>query len=264
MTDKRLLAAGAAAIGIAVTGSVTLWAPWSATAVTSHPSAPGHPARAASHIARGATGYEPRLDPADFSTVIDNPYFPLPVGRRLVYKGVKDGQTQIDVVTVTRRTRLTAEGIRARVVTDVATHDGKVLERTADWYAQDREGNVWYVGERTASYEPDGTVDTSGSWEAGVDDGEPGIVMPAHPRVPMAYRQEYLRGEAEDTAWIVRGYGRVTVPYGTFRHALTTLEATRLEPGLYDKKIYAPGIGIVVERALTGPRETARLVRVSG
>jgi hypothetical protein len=247
--SKRLAALGAAVVA---TASVALWSPWSAAAGSSGAAAVG-------------AGYEPRLDPANFTTHIDNPWFPLPVGRVLVYKGVKDGQIQTDVVTVTNRTRLVAEGIRARVVTDVATtKDGRVLERTQDWYAQDRQGNVWYVGERTASYEADGTVDTSGSWEAGVNDGEPGIVMEARPRVPDSYRQEYLPGEAEDTAWVVRTYGYVRVPYGTFRHVLTTLEATRLEPGLYDKKIYARGIGIVLERALTGPRETARLVAVHG
>jgi hypothetical protein len=240
---RRVGAGAVAAAALATT--VVVWSPWSASA-------------------GGGAGYEPVLHPRDFSTRITNPYFPLPVGRRLVYRGVKDGHKQKDVVTVTRRTRKVAEGIRARVVTDVATHNGKLLEKTADWYAQDKAGNVWYVGERTAAYMPNGTVDRSGSWEAGVHDGEPGIVMKAHPRIPMAYRQEYLRGKAEDTAWVVRTNGTVTVPYKTFHHILVSLESARIEPGLYDKKIYARGIGIVSETALTGPPETARLVRVSG
>ena len=234
-----------AAAAVVVAATVVVWGPWSASAGD-----------------RG--GYEPVMRAGDFSTRITNPYFPLPLGRRLIYRGVKDGKTQKDVVTVTRRTRLVAEGIRARVVTDVATHNGVLLEKTADWYAQDENGNVWYVGERTAAYNPDGTVDTSGSWEAGVHDAEPGIVMKAHPRIPVAYRQEYLRGEAEDTAWVVRTNGTVTVPYRTFHAVLTTLEATRIEPGLYDKKVYARGVGIVSETALTGPRETANLVSVIG
>lgn len=228
-----------------VVASAVVWGPWSASAGSRR-------------------GYEPVLHASDFSTRISNPYFPLPVGRKLIYRGVKDGQTQKDVVTVTRRTRLVAEGIRALVVTDVATHNGKLLEKTADWYAQDKDGNVWYLGERTAAYNPDGTVDRSGSWEAGVKDAEPGIVMKARPHIPVAYRQEYLHGEAEDTAWIVRTQGTVTVPYGTLHRILVTLEATRVEPGLYDKKIYAPGIGIVSETAITGPPEIARLVRVIG
>ena len=216
--------------------------------------------------ARSASGssYEPVLDPANFSTTIDNPYFPLPVGRVLVYRGIKDGQTQDDRVTVTTQTKTVAEGITARVVTDVATHDGQLLEKTSDWYAQDKQGNVWYLGEDTAAYLPNGKVDTSGSWEAGVHDAEPGIVMEANPQIPDAYRQELLAGQAEDTAWIVDRGGSVTVPYGTLKNALTTLEATRLEPGAYDQKVYAPGLGIVREEALTGPAELAELVSVSG
>jgi hypothetical protein len=216
--------------------------------------------------ARSASGssYEPVLDPANVSTTIDNPYFPLPVGRTLVYRGVKDGQTQEDRVTVTNRTKTVAEGITARVVTDVATHDGQLLEKTSDWYAQDDKGNVWYLGEDTAAYLRSGKVDTSGSWEAGVHDAEPGIVMEANPQIPDAYRQEYLAGQAEDTAWIVDRGGSTTVPYGTLRNVLTTLEATQLEPGAYDQKVYAPGIGIVREQALTGPAEFAELVSVTG
>ena len=82
--------------------------------------------------------------------------------------------------------------------------------------------------------------------------GEPGLIMEAAPKVPDAYRQEYLAGQAEDTAWIVGGTNSLTVPYGTVRHVLTSLEATRIEPGLYDKKVYAPGIGIVLEQQRNG------------
>jgi len=209
------------------------------------------------------SGYEPVLDPANFVAVIDNPYYPLPVGRTLVYEGIKDGQTQQDTVTVTAQTKV-IEGITATVVSDVSTHDGTVLEKTFDWFAQDKQGNVWYLGEDTAALLPNGKTDTSGSWEAGVQDAEPGIVMEAHPQIPDAYRQEYLAGVAEDTAWVVQLGGTVTVPYGKVRNTLTTLEATRVEPGLYDQKIYAPGIGMVLEQALTGPTEFAKLVRVTG
>jgi hypothetical protein len=237
---RKLFAAFAVA-AIAVT--ITVWAPWASGAGSS---------------------YEPVLDPADFTTTIDNPYFPLPVGRTLVYQGVKDGQSQVDTVTVTNQTKLVAEGIRARVVTDVATHDGAKLEETSDWYAQDDQGNVWYVGEDTKHFLPNGKVDTSGSWEAGVHDAEPGMVMEANPQIPDAYRQEFLSNQAEDTAWVVERGGSVTVPYATLKNALTTLEATRLEPDAYDQKIYAPGIGIVREQALTGAPEFAELVSVSG
>jgi hypothetical protein len=197
-------------------------------------------------------------------SVIDNPYYPLPVGRVLVYKGVRDGRKQIDTVTVTDRTKV-LEGITATTITDVAkTPTGKLLEKTTDWYAQDDQGNVWYLGENTKAYDPDGTVDTSGSWQAGVNDGEPGIIMEANPQIPDAYRQEYLKGEAEDTAWITGRGGSLTVPYGTVHQVLTSLEHTALEPEVVDMKIYAPGLGIVMEQAIAGGQEVARLVKVTG
>ena len=232
---------------VAIAATIAVWAPWASSAGSGN-----------------TPPYEPVLDPANFTTTIDNPYFPLPVGRTLVYRGVKDGQTQEDRVTVTDQTKTVAEGITARVVTDVATHDGTLLEKTSDWYAQDKQGNVWYVGEATAAYRPTGKVDTSGSWEAGVDNAEPGLVMKAKPQIPDAYRQEFLSGEAEDTAWIVGTSGSATVPAGTFENVLTTLEATRIEPGAYDRKVYAPGVGMIREEALTGDREYAELVSVSG
>jgi len=217
----------------------------------------------ASNARASGSDYEPALDPANFVTVIDNPYFPLPVGRTLVYEGVKDGQSQIDTVTVTDQTRV-IEGITARMVSDISTHDGALLEKTFDFYAQDKQGNVWYLGEDTTAFLANGKTDTSGSWMAGVHDAEPGIIMEANPQIPDAYRQEFLVGQAEDTAWVVERGGTVTVPYGRLRNTLTTLEATRIEPGLYDLKVYAPGIGIVLEQSLAGPTETSNLVSVTG
>ncbi|MGA9160973.1 MAG: hypothetical protein WB297_08950 [Actinomycetota bacterium] len=209
------------------------------------------------------TTYAPVLDPTDFVEAIDNPYFPLPVGRTLVYTGTKDEQRQTDRVTVTDRKKVIL-GIMATVVRDVARHHGTLLEKTFDFYAQDDQGTVWYLGEDTTAFEPNGKTDTSGSFVAGVDGAQPGIVMPSDPQIPDAYRQECLAGEAEDTAWVVAIGGSVRVPYGSVRHALTTLEATRIEPGAYDRKVYGPGVGIVSELALTGGNEFAKLVSVSG
>ena len=209
------------------------------------------------------SAYEPVLDPAHFVSVIDNPYFPLPVGRTLIYRGIKDGQTQVDRVHVTSRTRV-IEGITATTITDVSKHGRTLLEKTVDWYAQDDQGNVWYLGENTKAYESNGTIDTSGSWLAGVNDAEPGIVMEANPQVPDAYRQEYLKGQAEDTAWIVGRGGSRTIAYGTIHHLLRSLEVTRIEPRVIDEKVYAPGVGIATERALAGPPEVATLVKVIG
>lgn len=209
------------------------------------------------------SGYEPVLDPANFVKVIDNPYYPLPVGRLLVYKGVREGVTQTDRVRVTHQTKV-IEGITATVETDVATHHGKLLEKTFDYYAQDKQGNVWYLGENTKAYGPNGKVDTSGSWMSGVHDGEPGIIMEAHPHVPHAYRQEFLAGQASDMAWIVKRGGSQKLPFKTVKHVITSIEFTSLEPHVIDQKVYAPGYGIVIERSAEGPLETAILTKVVG
>ena len=202
-TMRKLSAAFAVA---AIAATIAVWAPWASGAGSS---------------------YEPVLDPADFTTTIDNPYFPLPVGRTWVYQGVKDGQSQVDTVIVTNHTKLVAEGITARVVTDVATHDGAKLEETSDWYAQDDQGNVWYLGEDTKQYLPNGKVDTSGSWEAGVHDAEPGMVMEANPQIPDAYRQEFLSNQAEDTAWVVE---RGSLGHGPVRDAQECADDARGNP----------------------------------
>src|SRR5437764_5146374 len=239
---RRMLAGLMAA---AIAGTVTMWAPWSVAGASRR------------------AGYEPVLNPADFVRKVTNPYFPLPVGRTLIYRGIKDGKSQVDRVHVTSRTKV-LEGITAVTVTDVARHNGHLLEKTTDWYAQDKQGNVWYLGEDTAAYLPGGKVDRSGSWQAGVHDAEPGLVMETNPQIPDAYRQEFLSGQAEDTAWVVDTSGSFTVPDGTFKNALTSLEATRIEPGAYDRKVYAPGVGMIREEALTGAAEYAELVSVSG
>lgn len=245
---RNRLLVGVAIAAIAGT-TVVLLAPWASSAPTG--------------TSACGTTYAPVLDPAHFVSVIDNPYFPLPVGRKLVYTGVKDGQTQTDTVTVTDQTKVIL-GITATVVSDIATHDGTVLEKTFDFYAQDDKGNVWYLGEDTTAFLPNGKTDTSGSFLAGVDGAQPGIIMEANPQIPDAYRQECYAGQAEDTAWVVATSGSLTVPYGKVRNVLTTLESTRIEPGAYDEKIYGPGIGIVSERSLTGPIEFAQLVSVTG
>jgi hypothetical protein len=213
--------------------------------------------------ALSAADCTPVFNPNNIVAVVNNPYFPLPVGRTWVYEGVKDGQSQIDTVTVTAETK-TILGVTATVVSDIATHDGTLLEKTFDWYAQDKDGNVWYLGEDTSAFGKNGKVDKSGSWEAGVNGAIPGIIMEANPQIPDAYRQEYQAGVAEDTAWVVQVGGTVTVPYGKVRNTLVTLEATAIEPGNYDQKVYASGIGIVLELAITGPPEVAKLVSVTG
>jgi len=229
-----------------IAGTLAIWLPGITTASSSRDAA-----------------YEPQLGPSDFSTQINNRYFPLPVGWTWIYRGIKDGKPQIDRVTVRSKTKRAAEGITGRVVTDVSrTSQGKLLEKTTDLYAQDKQGDVWYLGEQTAAYLPGGQIDRSGSWQAGVKDGEPGIIMLANPQIPDAYRQEYQKSDAEDTAWIVNRGTSASVPYGTLHNVLTTLEFARIEPKVVDQKVYAPGVGIVLETAINGPPEVAKLVKV--
>lgn len=206
--------------------------------------------------------YHPRIDPDRFVSVVDNPWFPLEPGRTLVYTGVKDGKTAVDVFAPSRRTRV-VDGVRTRIVEDRLYLDGVLEERTADYYAQDRCGNVWYFGENTATVDEHGrVVDTSGSFLAGVDGAEPGVFMQARPELGRKFRQEWYRGAAEDVFTAIGINVPVTVPYGAFRHSLRTRETTALEPGVVDNKYFVRGIGEVAELAVKGGQEKLVLVDV--
>jgi hypothetical protein len=208
-------------------------------------------------------GNEPTFDPTNFGSPVDNPYFPLEPGTRSILRGVKDGVTQTERSTVTSQTKQIL-GVTVTVVHDISLHHGQPLEETFDWYAADNDGNVWYMGEDTKEFDANGHVtSTEGSWEPGVDGAVPGVIMLADPQVDDAYRQEFYAGQAEDQAWVVRIGAAITVPYGTVNDVLRSLEWTRLEPNVVDLKVYAPGLGIVYERTLSGSKEIAALVSVS-
>ena len=202
-----------------------------------------------------------RLDPADFTTRIDNPYWPMRPGSRWVYREVdSEGTRQRVVVTVTGRTKLIANGITARVVRDVVTEKGKPVEKTDDWYAQDKAGNIWYLGEFTKDYENGKVKSTQGSFEAGVDGAQAGIVMPADPRVGLSYRQEYYSGEAEDKAEIFSLSERAEVPFRYFPKALMTRDVNPLEPRILEYKFYARGVGPVLAITVSGGSDREELV----
>ncbi len=148
------------------------------------------------------------------------------------------------------------------VVRDTITSRGKPVERTFDWYTQDKHGNVWYFGENSKDYRHGHWVKSDGSWEAGVHGAQPGIMMEAHPKRGDAYRQEYYRGHAEDQAKVLGKAGRVTVPAGTYRHTIATKETSRLEPGVVEKKWYARGVGEIKSQDVKGSKEGFRLVKV--
>jgi hypothetical protein len=200
-------------------------------------------------------------DPGDFVDTVDNPYLPLAPGTVWTYTSNGDDGPQKDVVTVTDRTKV-IQGVTTVVVHDVARDDaGKLVEDTFDWYAQDRDGNVWYFGEDTTAYDS-GKPDTEGSWVAGQDDARAGIAMLAHPDVDDAYAQEYRRGVAEDHGRVLSLTGKVTGPTGTYDGVLQTEDTTPLEPKLVERKYYARGLGVVAEETVAGGHEQVRLVGV--
>jgi hypothetical protein len=192
-----------------------------------------------------------QLDPADFTTNIDNPYWPMRPGSHWVYREVENGETQRVDVTVTNQTK-TLEGIDARVVHDRVSRNGETLEDTYDWYAQDSAGNLWYLGEDTAEYENGKLKTKEGSWAAGIDGAEPGVVVPAHPKQGMTYREEYYAGHAEDGAEVLKVGSQVQVPFGRFQNAMLTRNFSTIEPTVEEMKLYAKGVGPVMELLVSG------------
>ena len=205
--------------------------------------------------------YAPHINPSDFTTTIDNKYFPLKPGTTSVYQGKTKNATERDVMTVTHSTKQIM-GVKCVVVDDRVWAHGNLAEKTFDWYAQDNKGNVWYFGEDSKEYKNGKVTSTEGSWEAGKDGAKPGIILQAHPKVGQTYRQEYLKGVAEDMAKVLDLNGSAKVPYGSFNHIVVTKEWSPLEPGVVAHKYYAVGVGDAKEIAVKGPLETLDLVDV--
>ena len=200
-----------------------------------------------------AKKYEPKIDPANFTAgVVDNPFFPLRPGTVFHYAEKNRNKVNDNEVTVTKATKVIL-GVTCVVVHDtLKDKKGTLIEDTLDWYAQDRDGNVWYFGEDTKEYDDKGNAHTKGSWEAGVKGAQPGIIMPAHAKAGGAkYRQEYLKGEAEDNGQVVATNDKVNVPAGKYTGCIRTKEWSDLESGS-EKKWYAKGIGFVRSESKDG------------
>jgi hypothetical protein len=204
-----------------------------------------------------------KLDPSTFSADIDNRYWPMEPGTQWTYREIdEEGKEVIVVVTVTSETKQIANGVTARVVRDTVTDDGDLIEDTIDWYAQDADGNVWYMGEDTAEFE-DGKVKTKkGSWEAGVDGALPGVIIPAEPVDDMAYRQEYYADEAEDNGEVLAVGEQVEVPAGHYTDVLVTKDTVGLEPNVLELKFYAPDVGPVLALGVSGGGGREELVKI--
>ncbi len=201
-----------------------------------------------------------QLDPAQFVATVDNPFFPLIPGTVYRFVATSEGETQELVVLPDRKRIL---GIDATVVHDRVWHGKKLKEETFDWYAQDARGNVWYLGEDTREYVLLGIVRRAGSWEAGRDGAQAGIIMKGTPAVGEEYRQEYYAGKAEDMGRVLSINASVTVPYGSFQGCVQTEDWTPLEKGDIEHKYYCRGTGLVLEVNPQEPAERNELTAVT-
>jgi hypothetical protein len=198
----------------------------------------------------------------DFTTRIDNAYWPMRPGTTWHYVERGGGEVARVKVLVTHRTKV-INGIKARVVHDVVRVDGEVVEDTRDWYAQDTGGNVWYLGENTKEYEDGEVVSTEGSWQHGRDGGQAGVVVPARPRSGCSYREEFLPGKAEDRAEVLSTRESLQTPTGLYERVLHTANTTPLQPEILENKFYARGVGPVLELDLSPEFGRAVLVRMT-
>jgi len=206
--------------------------------------------------------YAPTIDPANFVARIDNRYLPYKPGTRIHFEGSRGTTAQTDDEVVLHRTKQIL-GVTCTIVRDTVSEHGRAIERTDDWYAQDKQGNVWYLGEDSFELKNGRFAKADDSWKSGVNGAKPGIIMPAAPRPGDAYRQEYYpRGKALDEAQVLRLGARLKVPFGSFRHVLVTSERSPIEPQT-EHKYYAPGVGEIAERVVKGPHEAFTLVRIT-
>jgi hypothetical protein len=206
-------------------------------------------------------GSEPvKLDPANFTTRVTNPYLPMRPGDRWVYSDVERGERHRVVMTVTSQTKV-IDGVRALVVHDIESKGSEVVENTFDWFAQDRAGNVWYLGEATQSFRNGRPRSGKGSWEAGKAGAQAGIIMPAKPQPGLQYRQEYREGVAEDAAAVLSVNEQAQAPLGHYDNVLLTKEFTPVEPRDLEYKLYAKGVGLVLALGVSGDASRQELIR---
>jgi hypothetical protein len=208
-------------------------------------------------------GQHVKLDRKDFSTTIDNTFMPMVPGTQLTYRGTdEEGTASTITVTVTDQTKRIANGVTARVVRDTAREGGQIIEDTLDWFAQDAKGNVWYLGENTATFEDGGKKSAEGSFEAGVDGAQAGIAMPANPRPGPVYRQEYYKGHAEDNGQVLSRKEMVDVRQGHFDSVVLTKDTSAIEPNALEYKFYAANVGTVLTLDVAGGSDREELIGI--
>jgi hypothetical protein len=208
-------------------------------------------------------GYSPDINPANFVSAIDNPFSPMTPGQVYHYRTIIGSDSTIDNLAIIAPTKKVM-GVTCTIVWDRSYDvDDNLMEETFDWYAQDKQGNVWYFGEDAKEFDNGKVVSTEGSWQAGVDDAKPGIVMPGSPVVGDTYRQEYSVGIAEDMTLILSTTESVTVPYGSYTNCVRTQDWTPLQPSIIENKWFARDIGWVAGTMMQGGDERLELVSIT-
>jgi hypothetical protein len=225
-----------------------------ATAATRPPAAPAKAAAVAGPV------LIPFPDTGSFVERVTNRYYPLPPGTVWVYRGHGADRGERSVVRVLHRTKQIG-GVTATVVRDRVTSFGKLVELTYDWYAQDDQGRVWYLGENTHAYDG-GQVTTDGSWKHGVGGAKAGVVMFAPGALNKPYYQEFKSGEAEDVGVLLDRSAHAHVAAGAYRKVRITKDITPLEPKIMELKFYAPGVGLVLELGTSPDLGRVELVRL--
>ena len=208
--------------------------------------------------------YNVTIEPDDFvsSNITGNHYWPLATGKVLIYEGEDEDGAPIRVVTEWTTGTKIIRGVTCVITHDQSYKDGELAEDTYDWYAQDRDGNIWYFGEDTKEIENGVAVSTEGSWEAGVDGALPGVIMFADPIPGVWNRQEYYDDVAEDVGQVLNLNVPVTVPFGQFANCLQTAEWNLNEPGIVEHKFYAPNVGLIRTIVDKGPASNEDLVEI--
>ena len=205
--------------------------------------------------------YNPDINPGDFTSIVTNKYFTLTPGKKMIYESeTQDGLERIEVY-ITNEKKLVM-GVETAVVWDRVWLNDELIEDTRDWYAQDKEGNVWYFGEDSKTLVNNKVVSTKGSWEAGIDNAKPGIIMMANPQIGESYRQEYYKGEAEDKADVLSLNEVVKVSFGEFSNCIKTLDYTSLEPDVKENKYYCSEVGSFVLEVDADTQERVELISI--
>ena len=203
--------------------------------------------------------YTSQIYPGNFVSRVTNSFLPLTPGSTFRFRTETSKGSEIGEIEILKETKIVL-GITCTVVKDRVYLNSQLMEDTYDWFAQDKNGNVWYMGEQVDNY-VNGVIDNHyGSWEAGIDGAEPGVMMAADPSPGLCYRQEHYLGQAEDQAEVVGNNQVITVPAGAFNNCIKIRETNPLDPSFLEYKYYASGVGLVKIEKIADPVEIEELV----